>query len=395
LGEYGAGVGFDVAVPAGGRGFECLLGHDACAGVVVELVAVGEQRGPGRVRVCDEDRRLDAFVELERFGEPVFGVVVATREVVEEPEVVTDRWLDRGRRCDDLVVVWEQAFAQEWCSVGRSHACGGVGPIGEASAPREVVGHGEACGVVFVEHALGLVGVARTGVREGEYGAVGVEGWGVGERLFHEWDQLVQAPLMETDVREFDAVDREGVGFAVLRPEGERGLRKALIFGEVAAPTHCPGLMEGEVPADRGLRDTVCDLGRASQVRVDSGTIASFERRHPRHILLPVLQHGVTVLVSDVEYLVDPCGPQRKRRWMVDRRERSLNRELEQRRVTDTAGDRDRLFGECDPRGQVYLVQALGCGEREKFGALCGGRFADPFERTGRWRQCVRDRRRR
>jgi hypothetical protein len=61
-GEDGAGVGFDVAVPAGGRGIECLLGHDACAGVVIVLVAVGEQRGPGGAGVCDEEWGSDVFL---------------------------------------------------------------------------------------------------------------------------------------------------------------------------------------------------------------------------------------------------------------------------------------------------------------------------------------------
>src|SRR5690349_7121284 len=61
--EYGAGVGLDVAVPAGGRGVECLFGHDASAGVIAVLVAVGEQRRRCRVGVCDEQRRSDAFVE--------------------------------------------------------------------------------------------------------------------------------------------------------------------------------------------------------------------------------------------------------------------------------------------------------------------------------------------
>ena len=46
-----------------------------------------------------------ARVQLERFGEPLFGVVVATREVVEEPEVVADRWAEGGRCGDDVVVI--------------------------------------------------------------------------------------------------------------------------------------------------------------------------------------------------------------------------------------------------------------------------------------------------
>ena len=352
------------------------------SGVVVVLVAVGEERGPGRVGVCDEEWGLDAFVELECFGEPVFGVVVATGEVVEEPEVVTDRRVEGARGCDDLVVVWEQAFSQEWCSVDRSQRARGFGPEREADAPREVGGHRETCGCGLRRACVGLGRFRLHGrARRASARAVGVEGWGVGECLFHERDQLVQASLMETHVRELGRVDGHCVGLAGLDGPGQGGFGEPLIFGEIAAESRDPGLLEGEVPADGRVRYACCERFGTVEVLVDAGTVGSLDCSNDRVRCAPSTalrahrgrrrSHTPRRSSAVRSASVDGWSIEMKGRWSAQAR--AARSPLARATATACSASASRF-------GKVDEEHAFGGGEREQPGPVGGRLVADTFE---------------
>ena len=108
-----------------------MFGQLARTRAIVAEVAVGEQRGPGRVGVCDEQGGLHTRMDIHRFGEPAVGGVVVREHVVEVSEVERNGLANGDASRDDLRVVRRRELVEGLGGFLVSRDPRNVAPMGE------------------------------------------------------------------------------------------------------------------------------------------------------------------------------------------------------------------------------------------------------------------------
>ena len=147
------------------------VGHRPGAIVVADAAAFDEERSPAHLGAGHELGGSQALVPGVGAGERGVSLVEATEEVLEAPDVVTDRRRDGDVGGDDAVAMGCQAPVEDGACSAVTERDRNLGPLHVRGGPGALLGHREPGVPVCLEDLSATVEIARLGQALGPHHA--------------------------------------------------------------------------------------------------------------------------------------------------------------------------------------------------------------------------------